>query len=165
MSVETIRSLFSILQAAGIRPPDVYQTPHGLKSGITVFDMTLEELTRPEVESAACAYVKGPVPFWPTPGQLLALVPGLDESHESWRKIEMGGAPSILEVAILDRVGERVDPTTYRQSYRIVKARWLATPRDRRRALDDRGESLLRLSDEILQVIPKLLAAPIEPGE
>lgn len=165
MRDETIRRLFVVLQAAGLRPPDVYKTAQGLREGVAVFAVALEELTEAEVDDAARRYVAGVSPFWPTPGQLLALVPGLDESRRSWGLVETGAPISLLEVEVARRVGV-ADPVAYRRAYRVALERWKATPPGERLAVDERGVTHQRLSAELLEAIPRLLSnRPDEPGE
>lgn len=156
MTPEIIDHLFIVLQAAGLRPPDVYKTQNGLKQGIAIYSVALQELTEQEIDAAAKQYVCGSSPYWPTPGQLLKLVPGLVESRRSLKSVDAGRPLSLLENAVLARVGS-VDAEAYCQAYRVMLALWDATPAAERFALDERGYRTLRLSATIEAALPKLL--------
>tara|TARA_R110002020_G_scaffold323388_3_gene539130 strand:+ start:1264 stop:1710 length:447 start_codon:yes stop_codon:yes gene_type:complete len=78
---DAIRLMFCTLEAAGFAPPRCYQTDAGLDQGVYVYAAVLDELTPAELSAAVLAWVRGVDPFWPKPGQLLALVEDLAESQ------------------------------------------------------------------------------------
>jgi len=151
---DRIQKLFVVLEACGVRPPKLHATKHGLRAAHTGYTVALSELTDDEVAAAAEAYVKGPNPFWPTPGQLLELVPGIAEAEASWRKVEFGAPLSLLEHEVAQAYDE---PRQFRQAYRRVLELWKNTPPDERRARDARGTPLLALSPRIRAELPRLL--------
>lgn len=156
MTPDTIQHLFTVLQAAGLRAPKVYETDQGVKAGIDIFGATLSEITDDELGAAARSYVSGKVPFWPTPGQLLDLVPGLEDSQVAWRKIEFGEPLSLLELAVGEHVEDIGDGVAYRQAYRAALVRWHATPADQRVLRDETTGKVFGLSDRIIGAIRRL---------
>ncbi|MCK5495413.1 MAG: hypothetical protein KAI41_02910 [Hyphomicrobiaceae bacterium] len=160
MTRKAILRLFSILEGGGLKKPPVYSERAGVKMGVDVFFACLQEITESELQSAAFAYLTGAVPFWPTPGQLLDLVPHLEASEDSHKKLTMNGRASVIEAAVLRRV-PLDDGARYRQAFRLIKCEWDTTPADRRLTIDDRGRtaphpSILAVFDEL----PKLLPPP-----
>lgn len=153
---DQIRALFLVLHAGGCRMPDAHKSPNGLDAGISVYALTLDGLTFDEVQEAARAYLSRPCPFWPTPGQLLELVPDIDGAKASHRKLLHGGTPNLIERALIERIGLGEG---YPQAYRAAKRVMRDTPPDEMQARGPRGCALPRLSDTVLSRLPRLLTA------
>jgi hypothetical protein len=84
-----VMAIFVMLESGGLRPPEVWQKPENRRIAVEVWQGALGDIGPQQLRVAAVAYLRTPSPFWPTPGQLLALIPGrpeanLDDSDEAW---------------------------------------------------------------------------------
>ena len=75
ISLKHLEQVFLALQVAGVRAPDVYADEMAKAMGLRMYQAAFDGRTREELEAAVRSYVAKGSPFWPTPGQLLELVP------------------------------------------------------------------------------------------
>lgn len=74
-SPNAVKLAFAALEAAGLRPPDALGTEIGWRAAVGLWERALRDLDDRALEAAVDAYVSQPdARWWPSPGQLLALV-------------------------------------------------------------------------------------------
>jgi hypothetical protein len=98
LTTEHVIAAFVLLDAAGIRRPDGMRSdkPEIAKAlmlaSAKVYALALPDLAPADLEAATMAVIRSASPFWPTPGQLLELVPrrrleAVDDSGEAWAAV------------------------------------------------------------------------------
>jgi hypothetical protein len=150
MSPDAIRLAFVTLEAAGFSPPKAYANDEGLENGVAVYAAVLDELTPEELGHAIQAWLRGTSPFWPKPGELLALVDLVEESfgrygegdrhledRRRWRARRRARARVIASVPREAITFEPVDPS---KGWRGRQRRVLPLDARRRLAAIDRDE-------------------------
>ena len=161
---EEIRALFLVLHAGGCRQPEAHRAANGLDAAVSVYALTLDGLTFDEVQAAAFDYLRGACPFWPTPGQLIDLVPDMAKAKASHRALMDGKPPAMLEAELCARVGLE-DAAVYCQAYRAAWRVLREMPANERQAIGTRGEPLPAFSAAFLSRLPKLLTTNQEPSK
>lgn len=105
MTDQTIELVFATLEAGGVRMPSSYHEDAGWTFAVQLWAGVLGDLEAQDLLSAAAVFLRSrDARFWPTPGQLLELVPGrrqLDDADGTWGEILEG----------LRRYGRATPPT------------------------------------------------------
>lgn len=117
---------FSLLEAAGFRQPASYATDQGMQAGIGVFAHLLAELTVSELEAAFEVWLRKSEPWWPTPGQLLASVPHLDEAAAEWRLVNKGEGSEPAKLIRRTSGLHHKDEAGFCRAFRAYTRNWLA---------------------------------------
>lgn len=91
MNRKAITLVFATLEAGGVRPPASYREEDGFAFAVDLWSGVLGDLEPQELLTAAAAFLRTPdARFWPTPGQLLELVPGrkqFDDADGTWGEV------------------------------------------------------------------------------
>lgn len=98
MTLEQMIRAFAMLDASGIRRPDSMQSTDYkraealMMASAKVYTMALSDLSAEDLEAATMAVIRSSTPFWPTPGQLLEMVPrrrmeAIDDSPAAWSAV------------------------------------------------------------------------------
>lgn len=74
LSEREIKTLFVMLNTAGILPPESWQDMNNRKVAMETW-MDLLDLTFEEAKAATSAYIRAGERFWPTPGAILGYGP------------------------------------------------------------------------------------------
>ena len=90
MTVDEVAAAFMILRAGGIR--SMFKHDDEILEAMRVWVVVLDDVGGEELVTAARSYLRQPASFyWPTPGQLLALVPRhqaeLIDSNGRWGEV------------------------------------------------------------------------------
>ena len=99
LTPEHLLQAFSVLEDCGVRRPDDLADPdperslRRLQERARAYHAVLAEETPEDVASATIAWVRQASPFWPSAGQLLALIPGrrqaaLDDAAPAWATVK-----------------------------------------------------------------------------
>ena len=161
---EEIRALFLVLHAGGCRQPEAHRAPNGLDAAVSVYALTLDGLSFDEVQAASFDYLRSACPFWPTPGQLIDLVPDMAKANASHRALTNGKRPSLLEAELTARVGLE-DAAAYCQAYRAAWRVLREMAPEERQAIGTDGRPLPAFSNAFLSRLPKLLTTNQEPSK
>ncbi len=134
MTPDAVRIAFVALQGLAFRLPDSYKSAAGLDEGVVMYASILAEITPAELMAAVRSWGTQREPWWPTPGQLLDCVPGMDESIEVWNLVLRNDDAGVFSGIVRTDLGEVDDPEgiLFRRSYRELGRRWIAIPRDQR---------------------------------
>ncbi len=137
MTPDAVRIAFVALQGLAFRLPDSYKSAAGLDEGVVMYASILAEITPAELMAAVQSWGGQSEPWWPTPGQLLDRVPGMDEAREVWNMVLRNDDPGILSGIVKADLGDVDDPEgiLFRRAYRELGRRWLAIPREERTSL------------------------------
>lgn len=89
MASETsIVKAFALLAAGGKRRPKEHDDRGMVEASVAVYASILSDVSDDEVGRAVEASLRKPDPWWPTPGELRELVPGMVESEDEWKRLE-----------------------------------------------------------------------------
>lgn len=127
-----VRVAFSVLDAAGFKAPASYASERGMDQAIAVYQAALNQITADELSAAVQAWITGSVPFWPKPGELIGVVPGIDEARIAWYGRDT--SPGLFGIVIRRELGNIEDYRGHMwcKAWRELRRRWLALPVDER---------------------------------
>ncbi len=122
ITTKDVKAVFDRLECAAIRPP--WKTPRVMAGAPGVYAQMLEGITPAELHHAAHLFLKGGSNWWPTPGQLLELVPDYEESLKARsRWLQDAGSTTRLTTSLLHKLADNEDLwcATWRLSARAVR--------------------------------------------
>lgn len=102
-SESAIVKSFAVLAAGGVRRPKEHANPAMLRASVKIYAGLLADISEAELGGAVKSYLLAGEPWWPTPGQLRELVPGLEEADAQWRLVQRVSAGKWWKQNLRDR--------------------------------------------------------------